>query len=112
MLHYYINKKGFTLAEVLITLGIIGVVASVTMPLLVANYQEKVAITRLKKVYSLLSQVYTQATNDYGYPDEWPLINPEDSISPQVYSSYSILKDYIKSIKICSASECKNEGGV
>ena len=33
--------QGFTLAEVLITLGIIGVVASMTIPTLVANYQER-----------------------------------------------------------------------
>jgi len=35
------SKKGFTLAEVLITLGIIGVVAAMTIPTLVANYQQK-----------------------------------------------------------------------
>ena len=34
-------KKGFTLAEVLITLGIIGIVAAMTIPTLVANYQER-----------------------------------------------------------------------
>lgn len=34
-------KRGFTLAEVLITLGIIGVVSSMTMPVLVQNYQKK-----------------------------------------------------------------------
>jgi len=34
-------KNGFTLAEVLITLGIIGVVAAMTIPTLVANYQAK-----------------------------------------------------------------------
>lgn len=34
-------KRGFTLAEVLITLGIIGVVASMTMPVLVGNYKKK-----------------------------------------------------------------------
>ena len=42
-------KKGFTLAEVLITLGIIGVVVAMTMPTLIANYQKKVLVTQLKK---------------------------------------------------------------
>lgn len=42
-------KKGFTLAEVLITLGIIGVVAAMTMPVLINNYQKKVFTTQLKK---------------------------------------------------------------
>ena len=34
-------RAGFTLAEVLITLGIVGVVAAMTIPTLVANYQER-----------------------------------------------------------------------
>lgn len=37
----------FTLAEVLVTLGIIGVVAAITMPTLVANNREKQLITAL-----------------------------------------------------------------
>ncbi len=40
---------GFTLAEVLITLGIIGVIAALTLPNLIANYQKKVWATQLKK---------------------------------------------------------------
>ncbi len=46
-------KKAFTLAEVLITLGVIGVVAAMTMPSLVANYQKKVWVNQLKKLYQL-----------------------------------------------------------
>lgn len=42
-------KKAFTLAEVLITLGIIGVVASLTIPSLIANYQKQVWVAQLKK---------------------------------------------------------------
>lgn len=40
----------FTLAEVLITLGIIGVVAAMTMPSLIQNTKEKEAISKLKKI--------------------------------------------------------------
>lgn len=49
-------KKGFTLAEVLITLGIIGVVAALTLPTLIANYQKNLALTQLKKNYAILTQ--------------------------------------------------------
>ena len=49
-------KRGFTLAEVLITLGIIGVVASMTMPVLIGSYKKKAAVSQLKKVYSSLLQ--------------------------------------------------------
>jgi len=46
------NNKGFTLAEVLITLAIIGIVATLTIPALVANYQKIVYVTQLKKFYA------------------------------------------------------------
>ena len=45
---------GFTLAEVLITLGIIGVVAAMTLPALIQNYQKGVALNRLKQTFSQL----------------------------------------------------------
>ena len=48
--------SAFTLAEVLITLGIIGVVAALTIPNLVANHQKKALEAAFKKSYSLLSQ--------------------------------------------------------
>jgi len=50
-------KKAFTLAEVLITLGIIGVVAAITIPSLIANYQKRVIETTLKEDYSIMAQV-------------------------------------------------------
>ena len=50
-----LNKSsGFTLAEVLITLGIIGIVAAMTLPSLIGNYKEKVLVTQVKKTYSEL----------------------------------------------------------
>ena len=39
---HHVNKfLGFTLAEVLITLGIIGIVAALTIPALIGNYQKQ-----------------------------------------------------------------------
>src|SRR5574344_629312 len=51
----------FTLAEVLITLAIIGVVAALTIPTLIKNYQQKQYETQLKKTYSTLSQAFQSA---------------------------------------------------
>ena len=65
------KKIAFTLAKVLITLAIIGIVAAMTIPTLIANYQEKVTITRLKETYSLLSQAYQFAVNKNGSPASW-----------------------------------------
>ena len=51
------KKNGFTLAEVLITLAIIGVVASLTLPSLMTNTAEQQAITALRKSVNTLSEV-------------------------------------------------------
>jgi len=48
------KRTGFTLAEVLITLGIIGVVAAITMPALIKNYQKHAWVNQLKTTISLL----------------------------------------------------------
>ena len=67
--------NAFTLAEVLITLGIIGVVAAMTLPTLIAKYQEQVTINHLLKTYSMLSQAVQRMQTDYGTIDTWGLTN-------------------------------------
>ena len=60
------EKAAFTLAEVLITLGLIGVVAALTIPTLVKNYQEKVMVTKVKQAHSQLMnaiQLYVAQNN-------------------------------------------------
>ena len=59
------NKKAFTLAEILITLGIIGVVSAMTMPSLIQNYREKQTVTAVKKAYSEFSQAYAMTVQEY-----------------------------------------------
>lgn len=49
-------NKAFTLAEVLITLGIIGVVAALTLPNIVGYYKRKESSVRIKKFYSIMEQ--------------------------------------------------------
>ncbi len=58
--------KAFTLSEVLITLGIIGVIAAMTIPTLIANYQKTQYVTQLKKAYSQMNQVLQQMAIDNG----------------------------------------------
>lgn len=52
--------NAFTLAEVLVTLGIIGVVSAMTVPTLMQNYQRKSYVTQLHKVYNELQQAFIQ----------------------------------------------------
>lgn len=49
-------RQAFTLAEVLVTLGIIGVISALTLPTLMKNHQRQVFATQIRAVYSLLSQ--------------------------------------------------------
>ena len=63
------KKTGFTLAEVLITLTIIGVVATMTLPALMTNVQEQQAKTGLKKGLNTLTEAaqMTQAIDGFDY---------------------------------------------
>ena len=52
-------KKGFTLAEVLITLAIIGVVAAIAIPSVISNSQQQEFKTGLRKAVSVLNSAIT-----------------------------------------------------
>lgn len=60
------KNYAFTLAEVLITLGIIGIVAAMTMPAIVAKYQRHVLLNQAKKVYSVLNNAFRSTEYDVG----------------------------------------------
>ena len=62
-LHNYGRKQAFTLAEVLITLGIIGVVAAIVMPGLITKIQDRVNIVRWKKSYALVAEAVKRVKN-------------------------------------------------
>lgn len=88
----YIQQKGFTLAEVLITLGIIGVVASMTMPALIGKYQKKQTATQLKKVYTEMSQAVALSELENGDVKYWDYtLEAKD-----FYDKY--IKKYLKKI--------------
>ena len=67
----YNKKYAFTLAEVLITLGIIGVVAALTIPAIIGNYRKQEASVRLKKFYGTMEQVIRRAEIDFGSSQYW-----------------------------------------
>ena len=63
------EKRAFTLAEIMITIGIIGVVAAITIPLLIQNSNSKKFTTQFKKSLSTLNQaaIGAQAQYDLDY---------------------------------------------
>ena len=109
--------KAFTLAEVLITLGIIGVVASMTIPTLVTNYQDKVMVNKAKLAYSQVHnalKLYASTNDCYG--NILCLYNPNKQ-------NYEIAKDFstvLRGSKVCNPNlakskrdtYCKSEYGI
>ncbi len=85
-------KKGFTLAEVLITLAIIGVVAALTIPTVVRNYQKQQTVVQLKKAYTQILQVINMSEAENGAISTWDYSDSNNS--EDFYNNY--LAKYLK----------------
>ena len=89
------RRVAFTLAEVLITLSIIGIVSAMTIPNLISKYQERVTVTKVKQAYSMLSQAYLYAINENGPVSSWNL--GTGSTDPQSHINLAnYFKPYLK----------------
>lgn len=88
-----LRPSGFTLAEVLITLVIIGVIAAITVPNMIVNYQKKMFLDKLKQMYSILQNAKNKAEADYGPMKYWS----EDTVFFDTYiKPYLYLTRYSK----------------
>lgn len=88
------KKTGFTLAEVLITLGVIGIVAAMTLPALINNNRNKQLETAFKRSYSVLSQAL----------DMYQAENGERLIQSQASDQATlkgIMKNYMNVVSDC-----------
>ena len=103
------NKKGFTLAEILVTLGIIGVIASMTIPNLVQDIQESQWKIAYKKAFGIASQAWKLA-----------LTNNEIAIRTSTTgntahnTNYAAFKSKFNVVKDCNSnniSECWDMSG-
>ncbi len=65
------KKFAFTLAEILITLGIIGVVAALTIPSLLTTFQKRETVSLLKSTYSIIGQAIKLSEEDNGDLETW-----------------------------------------
>ena len=112
--HYKI-KKAFTLAEVLITLGIIGVVVSMTLSVLISEYKKEVTVNKLRHVYSLLKNAESMAVKDYGDMSGWDFIaqspsGQHPSLNTSVITKYYF--PYLKTHKCKYTASIKSSTGV
>ncbi len=93
------RKLAFTLAEVLVTLAVIGIVAAMTIPNLVQNYQKKETVVRLKKAYSTLRQAIEMSQTENGYVTTWDM----NLDAHEFFLRY--FKPYLKTDKEYTSSE-------
>lgn len=95
-------KTAFTLAEVLITLGIISVVAALTLPAVINNIRAKQYETAMKKGYSVLSLALVRMNEEQGF-----IANQEnygiDKFAP-------VFKNYLNLLKDCGQEDCEALG--
>lgn len=96
----------FTLAEVLITLGIIGIVAAMTIPTLIANYKEKALESQFKKSYSLINQALMNASSTFGYiPKCYYAYGSFDVTATS--ECYKLAQEFLASLKVSRTCEDK-----
>ena len=98
------NCKGFTLAEVLITIGVIGIVASLTIPTLVNNNRNAQLRTGLNASYSLVSQAITRLSSDIGGNIHSRYAYQEDTLKPDLIKYFKVIKD-------CNLHDCVQPSG-
>lgn len=94
------GNLGFTLAEVLITLGIIGVVAALTIPTLIENYQKHETVTKLQRAISVINQAYKLSFDDVGEPNSAFEIGNETYFKTY-WQPYIKVLTYCTSYKVC-----------
>jgi len=92
-----IKRFGFTLAEVLIVIGIIGIVANMTIPTLIDNVQEQSNIIVFKRVYSDINSVIKDIIAENGTESLAGVITQDDDTFTIAF------KKYLAVDKICGA---------
>ena len=126
------DLRGFTLAEVLVTLGIIGVVAALLHPMLVNKIQERILKQQYKKVYTTLSKALQKTYADNSmvwYECYYPIIRnsgtcieyDEDTHECSKYENvvgldknsecqayYEALKKVLSPVKVCENNAYRN----
>ena len=104
--HFSHKRTAFTLAEVLITLGIIGIVACMTLPSIINKYQSKVFETTFKKQYSVLQNAIDYSTMVNAYQNCY-LYFPKGTISYQfkLDDCVALGNDLVENLKLTPISK-------
>ncbi len=98
---FRIRFNGFTLAEALLTLGIVGLISALTIPTLISNYKNRVFLSQTQKIYNEISNAVVQYKAD----------NRVDSLDYSFNASSAsnddlknFLVQYFSVVKVCGDS--------
>ena len=106
------KKAAFTLAEVLVTLGIIGVVSAMTVPTLMQNHQRKVFVTQLHKIYNEAQQAALQYITDKNAIDlKEAGLTSTDAAADWIKTYFKVVNDCGTDHSPCFADEYKLMNG-
>jgi prepilin-type N-terminal cleavage/methylation domain-containing protein len=102
------HSNAFTLAEVLITLGIIGVVAALTLPSVIQNYKKRVVETRLKYTYSVFNEAIKLSEIKNGESSTWTLPTRDYDADETKAFLETYIAPYVKNVKFAkrNSSSC------
>lgn len=101
------KRSGFTLAEILITMVIIGIIATLTIPTTVNKVQKIQVVTKLKKAYSTLVQVANRSTVDNGQMTTWEIGSTGDGQAANDFNKKYLIP-YLSVMRNCSTSTVGN----
>lgn len=87
------KKSAFTLAEVLITLSIIGVISALTMPSLVTNYNKRIYAASVQKFYNQISTALSNYKSDHRVDSVRKAYNSQANAEDFLTKYFNVTKD-------------------
>jgi len=87
------KQMAFTLAETLIVMGVIGVVAALTIPSLSNSTNDKDVVAKVRKNYSALEDAFGRMIGTYGEFDSWGATLATEDLGKRLFSSMKLTKD-------------------
>lgn len=106
---YIMKKQAFTLSEVLITIGVIGVVSAITMPVLTKIYKKAIAKNQIKQAYSIISNAVNRVATDDDYPHGcYTGLNGITGTASECEEFFDALISKLETTKVCENNSFTN----
>ncbi len=109
--HSLKRKSAFTLAEVLVTLGVIGVLFALIIPFITSAYKKNLVSHRLQKFYNIFNGALELSKVENGDPLEWTYCFSDDCLSTKSQTEFfnTYIFAYMIGLEKCSiGGKCAN----